>query len=79
MLTEGDEADSNRDGRMRPRDGGVETGGGDGSETGTMTEGEGKSRTSIDAGLTLDFRETEDSNIPNWQTFKCFFKLSYLT
>ena len=43
---------------------GVEMGGGDGSETGSVMEGEGnqKFRSSINASITLDFRKSE--NIP---------------
>ena len=43
---------------MRTRDGGVETGGGDGSETGLVMKkkGEQKSMTSIGARLTMDYK-----------------------
>ena len=55
-----------RFGRSGGGDGGwgMETGGGDGSETGTVTEGEGKQklRTGIDASLTMGFGDKEESN-----------------
>ena len=50
------------EGRLRGRDGGVETGGGDGSETGSVTKKGKKSSTGISASLTLDFRDKEESN-----------------
>ena len=52
------------EGRTRARDGGVETGGADSGETGSVMEGERKqeSRTGINASLILDFRDKEESN-----------------
>ena len=61
--------------RMRARDGGVETGGGDGSETGQVTE-EGKKLTN-GASLALHFRDLtrfnkicHPSQRPRWQVDK---------
>ena len=50
--------------RMGARDGGMEMVGADGSETGLVMKkkGEQKSMTGIGASLTLDFRDTEESN-----------------
>ena len=51
--------------RTRAGNGGVETGGGDGSETGSLTkrkEGKHNSTTSIGASLTPDFRDKEESS-----------------
>ena len=44
-------------------DGGVETGGGEGGETGSGTEEEGKLKltTGIDSNITPDFKDKEDS------------------
>ena len=44
------------------RDGGVETGGGDSSEMGSVKNGKKKSTASIGASLTPDFRDNEESN-----------------
>ena len=38
---------------MKARDGGVETSGGDGSETGSVTEGEGKKMKVRDGGVEM--------------------------
>ena len=50
---------------MRARDGGVETGGGDGSETGLVMKKKGKqnSTTGIGASLNPDYRDKNESNM----------------
>ena len=58
--------------RMRARDGGVEMGGGDGSEMGLVTKkGKQKSMTGISASLNLGYRDKEESNI-----YISFFQLA---
>ena len=50
--------------RRRARDGGVQTGGGDSSETGSVTKKDGKQKSTTDIGgsLTSDFKNKEESN-----------------